>query len=135
MPIAKNPGRLTALVAALSLVGCGSNSGDKDGGDCPSDKVERGCVDIMNFRSTTQEFGGVVVPARSKTATGTTAPGLKSVKLDDSSLNSKHDFKGTIAGQSVSVTCTVSDLGWISVNPSVILQQEAFGALVNCSNW
>lgn len=135
MPIARNPGRLTALIAALSLVGCGSSSGDNDKGPCDFDKVERGCVGILNFRSTAQDFGGVVIPPRFKTDAGTTAPGTTTVMLSDSSLNSKHNYQGTLGGTNVNVTCTVTDLGWISVNPSVILQQEAFGAVVNCADW
>jgi len=91
-------------------------------------------VGILNFRGTTSAINGVSVPARFKNAAGNTQPGMVTVMVDDSSLNSKHAYQGTLGGQAVNVTCTVTNLGWIDVNPAVIIQQEAFGALVNCSN-
>jgi hypothetical protein len=140
MPMVRNSVRLTALIAALALAGCGSDPGtgkgnEGNGNDCDPDVVKKGCVAIMNFRSTTETLAGVSIPARHPGSAGGTAPGLKGVMLSDSSLNSIHAYEGTIAGQSVSVKCTITNLGWISVNPSVIIQQEAFGVLVNCSNW
>src|SRR5215468_5366722 len=141
MPMVRNSVRLGAFVAALALAACGPASGaggnDDDGktDDCDPDVVKKGCVALMNFRSTAETLGGVSIPARHPGSGGGTAPGLKGVKLDDTSLNSIHAYQGTIAGQAVNVKCTVTDLGWISVNPSVIIQQEAFGVLVNCSDW
>jgi hypothetical protein len=135
MPISRNSVRLAALVAALTLTGCGSSKGEEGGGDCNPDAVQKGCVAIMNFRSTAVTFGGVSIPPRHPGSAGGTAPGATGVMLSDSSLNSKHPYQGTIGGQNVNVTCTVTNLGWISVNPSVVIQQEAFGALVNCENW
>jgi hypothetical protein len=128
---------MAALIAALTLAGCGDSKGDGDGGggDCNPDKVNKGCVAIMNFRSTAVIFGGVSIPARHPGSGGGTAPGATGVMLSDSSLNSKHAYQGTIGGQNVNVTCTVTNLGWISVNPSVVIQQEAFGAVVDCENW
>ena len=134
MTISNSSGRLTALVAILALAGCGSGSGG-GGGACDFDTVQRGCVGILNFRATAQEINGVSVPPRFTAAGGGTAPGTATVMLSDSSLNSTHAYQGTVGGQTVNVTCTVTNLGWISVNPAVVIQQEAFGSAVNCSNW
>ncbi len=134
MPIPRNSGRLAALVAVLALAGCGSGSGG-GGGDCDFDTVQRGCVGILNFRATTQEINGVSVPPRFTAAGGGTSPGTATVMLSDSSLNSTHAYQGTVGGQTLNVTCTITNLGWISVNPAVVIQQEAFGSAVNCSNW
>jgi hypothetical protein len=132
MLIVRNSVRLTALVAGLALAGCGSQSGDHFGGsgDCDPDAVKQGCVAMFNFRSTAQELNGLSVPGRAGSL-----PGKKGVMLSDSSVNSTHTYQGTIGGLPVNVTCTVTSLGWISVNPTVVIQQEAFGAEVDCQNW
>ena len=137
MPIPRNSGRMAALVAALTLAGCGSSSGEEQTHEstCDYNTLKKGCVGILNFRSTTSVINGVSVPPRFQNATGHTEPGTATVMVDDSSLSSKHAYQGTLGGQAVNVTCTVTNLGWIDVNPAVIIQQEAFGALVNCSNW
>jgi hypothetical protein len=128
MLIVRNSVRLSALVAALALAGCGSAA---DGSTCEPGVVKKGCVAILNFRSTTSNFAGVSVPARQGGV-----PGMSGVKVSDTSLNSSHTFQGTLGGQNASVTCMVTELSWMEDNPEVIIQQEAFGALVNCGvNW
>jgi hypothetical protein len=134
MLIVRNSVCLTALVAALALGGCGS-AGESGKGGCDPGTFKKGCVDILNFRSTTETFAGVSIPARHAASNGHTEPGIAAVKESDTSLNSLHPFFGAIGGQNVSVTCTVTGNTWVDVNPEVIIQQEAFGALVNCELW
>src|SRR5262252_5224043 len=98
MLIVRNSVRLTALVAGLSLAGCGTAAGN---GDCDPDVNQRGCVAIMNFRSTTQLFAGISVPPRHPGSSGGIAPGLGGIKVNDTSVGSKHDFEGPIQGQTV----------------------------------
>lgn len=129
MPIVRNSVRLPVLVAGLALAGCGTAAGS---GDCTPDTSQVGCVAILNFRATTQLFGGVSVPPRHPASSGGgIEPGKAGVKVSDTSVGSRHDFEGPILGQTVKVTCTVTNLGWTEGNPEVILQQEAVGT-VNC---
>ena len=132
MLIVRNPVRLSALVAALALAGCGGGPG---GSVCDPAVSRKGCVTIMNWRSTTETFSNVSIPPRHPASNGHTEAGLAGVLVSDTSVDSTHTFQGTIGGQNVSVTCTVTDSGWADVNPMVIIQQEAFGALVNCQLW
>jgi len=131
MLMVRNSVRLSALVAALALAGCGTAAGN---GDCDPDVNQRGCVAIMNFRSTTQLFAGISVPPRHPGSSGGIAPGLGGIKVNDTSVGSKHDFEGPIQGQTVKVTCTVDGFGWTEMNPRVILQQEGVVPSANCDN-
>jgi hypothetical protein len=132
MLIVRNSLRLSALVAALALAGCGSAPGTGDG-SCASAR----CVDILNFRATTETFAGVSIPPRHAASNGHTEPGKSLVGVNDTSVNSKHTFQGSIGGQNVSVTCTVSASAWAdpAINPTLVIQQEAFGPMVNCELW
>lgn len=133
MLIERNSVRLSALVAALALAGCGSDSGKPTGGgECNPDEVQKGCVAIWNFRSTTATFSNVSIAPRHPSSQGGIEPGRSGVRVDDTSVGSKHTFQGTLGGQNASVTCTVTSYGWSEGNPEVIIQQEAVGAVVNC---
>src|SRR5215475_13001303 len=131
MSIVRNSACLTALVAALALAACGSQSGD--GGDpCDFDKVEKGCVGLLNFQAAPQQIDGVTVPART-TANNLTSPGVRTVKVTDTSLNSVHSYQAVVNGQPpVNVACTVTTTGWVSVNPAVVLQQTG---VLTCALW
>ena len=131
MLIVRNSVRLSALVAALALAGCGSGSGT-GGGDCDPDNSRKGCVAIWNFRSTTETFSNVSIAPRHPSSQGGIEPGRSGVLVSNTSVGATNTFQGTIGGQNVSVTCTVTTTGWSEGNPRVIIQQEAFGALVNC---
>src|SRR5262249_57971070 len=93
---------------------------------------QRGVGQTMNFRSATQLFAGISVPPRHPGSSGGIAPGLGGIKVNDTSVGSKHDFEGPIQGQTVKVTCTVDGFGWTEMNPRVILQQEGVVPPANC---
>jgi hypothetical protein len=137
MLIVRNSVRLGALVAALALAGCGSASGyvPPQSGDCSADRLEKGCVTIMNWRSTAETFAGYPIAAKHANSGDRLEPGLAGIKVSDTSLNSTHTFQGKLGGQDVSVTCTVTSFTWTDVNPEIVIQQEALGPMVNCSLW
>jgi len=113
--------RLSALVAALALAGCGGGPG---GSDCDPTHNRKGCVMIENWRQTPETFSNVTIAASSGGS-----PGLAGVLVSDTSVNSTHTFQGTIGGQNLSVTCTVTDFGWREGNPDVLIQPDGS---VNC---
>lgn len=143
---------LGAAVGAAVLVatGCGddddSGGGTGGGGDgggssarCSVGRVARGCVDLINFSAPANMFesGGLpgtdnLIPG-ADLAGGMLVPGLGVTSVDPTegattSFTVMRD--GMVLG---SVDCTVGRDAWVSVNPSVVLQQVA--GLVTCSDW
>ncbi|RPH70341.1 MAG: hypothetical protein EHM78_11770 [Myxococcaceae bacterium] len=119
----RNSGRLAALAAALTLAACGSSSGGGAEDPCDLDVLQKGCVGFRNFTTNPQEIAGVTVPPKT-TANNLTSPGKRAVMVTNTSVSATHSFQAQVNGQSQSVTCTVTPVAWVSVNPSVVVQQS-----------
>jgi hypothetical protein len=133
MLIWRNSGRLTALVAALTLVACGgSQPPGAGGGPCNYDQLQKGCVGLLNFYSGgPAEIDGVRVPAPT-VANNLKTPGTTTVMVTNTSVSSSTSFQATVNGAQLSVSCTVTSLGWVDVNPGVVVQPSG---ILSCINW
>ena len=131
MSIVRKCGCVPALVVAVVLAGCGSDPGG-NAGACDFDKVEKGCVGLLNFHVNPQQMEGMTVPARYP-KNGGISPGVMTVRVTDTGLNSVHSFHAVVDGLSqLAVDCTVTSTAWVSTNPAVILQQQG---VLTCGTW
>jgi hypothetical protein len=121
-----------AIVLPALVMACGSSTGGGDGGvDCT--KLNSPCVDLMNFstlatnifKAGEQPGAGNLIPPGN--------PGLGHTTVN-SAQGAKTSFTASRNGTTITtVECTVGPYAWVSINPSVVLQQG--GALLTCAGW
>jgi hypothetical protein len=133
----RDASRRLAVLAGVSFLAAATACSSDSGGGTACESLQRGCVDLLNFGQQPLSMKvnqGSSISLPSATNTGSSlAPGKASATLDTTTAGTGVVFDAYNGATKVgSVTCTVSSVAWISVNPAAVVQQTG---QLTCSDW